>query len=334
MAIVIGEAVQRLRDNDADLVELKGLKGTSGICISNAEGRELAEVLAVNTTLTRLDLSKTWLGEEGVVGVQAIGQALTVNTTLTRLDLSHNSFGKKEVRATGEALALNTGLKHLDLSNLLGWGDGQAIKLIGQGLAVHKTLTTIRLSANIIGAKGAAAIAQAVKVNKALTSLDLGFNRIGAKGAAQIAQALQVNNVLTTLHLYDNPIGAKGATKIAKALQVNHVLTTLDLDDCGLDEGLLHEIDRFIAVNRALDSKVLAVMMSMHARLGAESGLKVFSDSLVKMICDVFCRESKASSLFDEATLRKRQPEEKEGTSHRQRRKSVQGGSASKSPSP
>ena len=333
MAIVIGEAVQSLRDNDADLVELKGLTGTSGTRISNAEVRELAEVLAVNTTLTNLDLSKTWLEpEEGVVGVQAIGQALTVNTTLTRLDLSHNSFGKKGVRATGEALALNTGLKHLDLSNSLGWGDGQAIKLIGQGLAVHKTLTTIRLSANIIGAKGAAAIAQAVKVNKALTSLDLGFNRIGAKGASQIAQALQVNNVLTTLHLYDNPIGAKGATKIAKALQVNHVLTTLDLDDCGLDEGLLHEIDRFIAVNRALDSKVLAVMMSMHARLGAESGLKVFSDSLVKMICDVFCRESKASSLFDEATLRKRQPEAKEGTSHRQRRTSVQGGTASKSP--
>ena len=61
MAIVIGEAVQSLRDNDADLVELKGLTGTSGTRISNAEVRELAEVLAVNTTLTNLDLSKTWL---------------------------------------------------------------------------------------------------------------------------------------------------------------------------------------------------------------------------------------------------------------------------------
>jgi len=36
--------------------------------------------------------------------------------------------------------------------------------------------------------------------------------------------------------------------------------------------------------------------MSTHARLGAESGLKVLEDHLVSLICDLFCRESKASS--------------------------------------
>ena len=39
--------------------------------------------------------------------------------------------------------------------------------------------------------------------------------------------------------------------------------------------------------------------MSMHARLGAESVLSVLDDHLVTMICDLFCRQSKASSLLD-----------------------------------
>ena len=42
-------------------------------------------------------------------------------------------------------------------------------------------------------------------------------------------------------------------------------------------------------------------MMSTHARLRAESGLKVLEDHLVTLICDLFCRESKASSCFGKA---------------------------------
>ena len=60
-----------------------------------------------------------------------------------------------------------------------------------------------------------------------------------------------------------------------------------------VDEGLPTEIDRSLAVNRALDSKLLAVMMSMHARLGAGSGLTVLDGNIVTMICDVFRGKSK-----------------------------------------
>ena len=81
------------------------------------------------------------------------------------------------------------------------------------------------------------------------------------------------------------------------------MLTTLNLDDNGLDEGLLTEIDRLLAVNTTLDSKFLSVMMSTHARLGAGSDLRVLDASLITMICDVFCRESSASSLLDEGDV-------------------------------
>ena len=45
----------------------------------------------------------------------------------------------------------------------------------------------------------------------------------------------------------------------------------------------------------ALESKLLAVVMSMHERLGAGSGLKVLDENLVKMICDMLRSESNLS---------------------------------------
>jgi Ran GTPase-activating protein (RanGAP) involved in mRNA processing and transport len=55
------------------------------------EGRwAMGEALAVNTTLTQLNLGSNLLGKEGG---RAIGEALAVNTTLTQLDLSGNKIG-------------------------------------------------------------------------------------------------------------------------------------------------------------------------------------------------------------------------------------------------
>ena len=86
------------------------------------------------------------------------------------------------------------------------------------------------------------------------------------------------------------------------------------LRNLSLDKGLVFETDRLLAVNTALDSKLLALMMSMHARLGAGSGLRVLNDSIVMIICDVFRRESKASSLLDEADAEKEEDEDSDSS--------------------
>ena len=208
MVMLVGEAVRRLRDNEAGLVQLEGLRGKWGGRMREAEVRELAGALAVNTTLTKL-----------------------------------------------------------------------------------------HLAGNKIRSKGAAAIAHVLEVNKALIFLDLRFNRIGGKGAR----------------------------KIAKALQVNHVLTTLRLNlEAGLDKGLLAEVYRFVAVNRALDSKLLAVMMSMHARLGAESDLRELDQNLVRTMCDMFCREGKASCLLDDVEEEDSESDEEEGESEEEEEEEVE----------
>ena len=64
MVMLVGEAVRRLRDNEAGLVQLEGLRGEEESRMSEAEVRELAGALAVNTTLTLLDLRHIALGKE------------------------------------------------------------------------------------------------------------------------------------------------------------------------------------------------------------------------------------------------------------------------------
>ena len=59
MVMLVGEAVRRLRDNEAGLVQLEGLRGEKGSRMSEAEVRGLAGALAVNTTLTMLCLLYT-----------------------------------------------------------------------------------------------------------------------------------------------------------------------------------------------------------------------------------------------------------------------------------
>jgi hypothetical protein len=296
----VEEAVRRLRDNDAGLKELEGLKGEFWPGISDPWAGELAEALAVNTILTRLSFGANALSD---VGGRAIGKALAVNTTLTQLGLALNSIGlaveleeEAPVLLIGQALAVNTTLKRLDLEyNNLGAAGGRAI---GEALALNTTLTQLNLRGNWLGGNGGGrAIGQALAVNRALTNLDLRGNNIGIKGARKIGQALQVNRALTTLRLNNCP------DALAMALRVSHLghfIPRLHFSDIARDQGFLTEIDRLLVVNRALDSKLLAVMMSVHARLGARSGLRVLDNSLVTMICDMFCRESKASSLLDE----------------------------------
>ena len=185
---------------------------------------------------------------------------------------------------------------------------------MGEALAVNTTLTQLDLRLNALGKEGGRAMGEVLAVNNTLTQLVLCGNKIGSTGASAISQAMEVNKALTDLNVRDNRIRDKEARKIAKALQVNHVLTTLRLEEFhGLDEGLLAEVDRFLAVNRALDSKLVAVIMSMHSRLGAESGLRVLDQNLVRTMCDMISRESKASCLLDDVEEEGAESDEEEG---------------------
>ena len=207
----------------------------------------LSKALAVNSSLTNLDLSKNSFGNSGA---SSLAQALAVNSSLTNLDLSKTRFGNSGAACLAQALAVNSSLTKLDLSENRFGNSGAAS--LAQALAVNSSLTKLDLSENRFGNSGAASLAQALAVNSSLTSLDLSENRFGNSGAASLAQALAVNSSLTNLNLRGNSIGDSGAASLSQALSVNSSLTNLDLRGHSIGHSGAASLSQALAVNSSL----------------------------------------------------------------------------------
>ena len=225
-------------------LDLKSLKLVE---ISGTGAGFLSDVLAVNTTLTDLDLSWNGIGDNGA---RSLSEALQVNTTLTDLDLSGNGIGASGAGFLSKALLMNATLSDLDLSGN-GIGDSGADSL-SEALTVNATLTHLNLSLNEIDASGVGSLSKALKENTKLTDLNLSENLIGDSGAASISDALKVNKTLTYLNLSGNGIGDFGAVSLSDALKVNTTLIDLDLSRNEIGDSGGGSFSEALTVNTAL----------------------------------------------------------------------------------
>lgn len=185
------------------------------------------------------DLNLGYSDRIGAEGGKAIANALAVNGALTHLNLT-------SIRITdgtyvdGYQYKLGDVVKHgnqeltvLKVDYFYGevlLGTNVGIMALASALKVNGVLTTLNLSSNQIGEKGAIAMAEALKVNGALTSLNLSYNYVGPGLGIPLAMALKVNGVMKNLYLEFNQIGKEGAIAIADALKVNGVLENLNLE--------------------------------------------------------------------------------------------------------
>jgi hypothetical protein len=88
---------------------------------------------------------------------------------------------------------------------------------------------------------------KALSLNQTLTTIDLSWNNIGDKGAI----ALAANETLTTLYLGNNCIGDEGA----RALAVNKILTYMLFAGNGISMEMGNTIEMQMAHNRAEETK-------------------------------------------------------------------------------
>jgi Ran GTPase-activating protein (RanGAP) involved in mRNA processing and transport len=195
--------------------------------------QQIADELALNTTLKCLDLSWNNFGDDGAV---AIAKALRINKSLEILNLACNKIGNKGTEAIAGALLVNRSLRCLDLSGHHIGVDGAVA--IASSLQTNKSLEILHLNGNKIGSTGAAAIADALKMNKSLRELHLKYAKLGDDGIVAIAQMLRLNDTLRTLGLRGNEISTEALTWLADALEINTKLATLALGSCSVnDEG-------------------------------------------------------------------------------------------------
>lgn len=190
--------------------------------IGEAGASSLSGALTKESSLTHLDLSNNSISDSGAF---SLSQALRVNRSLNYLNLRNNSIGDDGANSFWRALEINTSLTSLDLSqNLISCSGTSPHSL----LFARSSLSTLNLSSNHIKEAGAGCLLNALIENTSLKTLDLSMNRIGVDGAFSVFRALGQNSSLLDLNLSENHIDGPGAGYMLKFLRYSS-LTKLDL---------------------------------------------------------------------------------------------------------
>jgi Ran GTPase-activating protein (RanGAP) involved in mRNA processing and transport len=253
----------------------------------------------IDLKIRRLLLQRNKVGD---AGAEALGQALAVNGTLTEVNLGYNEIGDAGAASIADALMsakcriseLNLGANQIGVMGSMALAaalGGEAAKLAAKeaeeeeqktkarhkgrkqkrtgpghgGLVTRKTakgqkeadelkgkeehalleearkrrtklhqcpLKRLFLGANTIGSDGCSAIAAALHFNSILEQLNLYNNKIESAGAAALGDGLLVNGTLSKLVLSNNAVADEGVKALAASIVTNTSLTHLELEGC------------------------------------------------------------------------------------------------------
>lgn len=213
------------------------------------------------------------------------GEALKSNTTLTALNLSDNYIGDEGIKALAEGLENNTTLMHFELNDnnahSYNYKSAAIEKPFGEVLEKNTTLTTLSLSRNTIGYGRGKFLAKGLKKNITLIDLNLSYCSLNEEEGETFAKALKKNTTLTFLNLFQNSVEKKGGKAFADVLKSNTILKSLDLrNNCS--EGLCSLEEDFV---EALKNNTTLIELKLQSKLewyrmcGHYLGPSAFSNS-------------------------------------------------------
>ena len=150
-----------------------------------------------------LSFSDAFLGD---AACPVIAQYLQDNPHVTNLDLKGNNISSEGIKQLASIFRPPVSLQTVNFEwNNIGVLD-QGIEILSDALATNRTVVSLDLRNNKIGADGAAALANMLKSNSTLQIIDLRWNEIGAAGGRSILSALSSNHTLKRLELAGNKI--------------------------------------------------------------------------------------------------------------------------------
>eukprot|EP00966_Prymnesium_polylepis_P176960 4098311-Prymnesium_polylepis.1 len=275
----------------------------------------LSEILAVNATLTYLDLSSNplvgtivekeyvclRLGErengdeephepdepddpsstviDGPRSSTSDAKRRTVNTVATSGDL-------RGVQAFATALAASTTITSLLLADTC-LGD-ENFAPFADALKANKALTFLSLSSNKLGAASVQALIEVVTTSTTLRSLDVSRNVLGPDGAASFVQALATTPTLVLLNLSHNEIGPSGWCSIFYQLchQTSH-FESWNLTDEDLDDRVVAALSLHIKQSTALKSLSLSMNLRISATAARHLSTAILSSASLEMLSDI-----------------------------------------------
>jgi len=219
--------------------------------------RLLLPALRRNTSLTKLDLSRSIVGPELARDLATILRRIngknfsslhihgSIPVGKARSDqeliLTRGSSAQANLLQMSQMSRANLYVEPGDRANSItaatlrnGLGrDWEPLFLEG-GIAIatflqdNRGLRKLDLEGNSVGPVGATALAGVIARLSSLKSVNLRDNNIGEKGATAVSSALQKHGALTELDLRDNRMGTRGLASLVPAIEANSHLVTLN----------------------------------------------------------------------------------------------------------
>lgn len=205
------------------------LKGNN---ISDSGAVYLADLLADNTTIITLDVRSIGLTSAGMVDLM---KGMERNHTIQSLNLSTITskgrmvLGEAGAEAVGTFLSLSTSLTKLYMS-CVGFMP-ESMSLFAPGLSQNRSLITLDLSSNKLGAGDMEQLSLALVNIECLENLYLADNHIENAGMAYLLPTVVKLRSLQALDLRKNRLSMSGLTLVSEALARNMSLNALQLDE-------------------------------------------------------------------------------------------------------
>eukprot|EP00667_Euglena_gracilis_P004838 EG_transcript_4869 len=208
---------------------------------------KIVEVLRENPVLTHLDLAFNSIGATHLLH---ICEALAVNTSLTSLNLEMThlcgtdleEFHPAALRGLGKALEGPSALATLNLRwNFL---QAQGAEVLGRSLNANRSLTALDVGRNFLRDEGLAKLLEGLNNHPALTALGAAANNVTSIGATDLARWLQRSPQVRVLDMQDNYLGADGFASLANGIRESNCQALFamrcNVSDC--KDALVHLI--------------------------------------------------------------------------------------------
>mmetsp|Transcript_23368 Transcript_23368/g.73126 ORF Transcript_23368/g.73126 Transcript_23368/m.73126 type:complete len:804 (+) Transcript_23368:483-2894(+) len=184
--------------------------------------------------IEELHLEHCIIGDRGCT---LLAEALAYNRTLRRVNLRHTGVGNAGAMALGDMLVENSTLQTL----LLGWNNIQAAgaRQLAAGAKFNPGLLELDISHNGLGDVGATHIGFMLIDNGRLERVDVSRNHVGSAACMVLSEAIKKNTTLKVLEMNDNPLGA-ACVRIFEAMAVNDVLEKVGLQGSNFQNFQTH----------------------------------------------------------------------------------------------
>ena len=248
----MAELMERVRDNDPTLTELK--LGSMGIGLRE-DVLSMFDVLRGNSHIQVIDLSRNEIDDDCV---SSISLALLDNTSVTHLNLADNVISSEGAEHLIGILDSNKTLKDINLNGnmvepeILDEINAMMIErrpsLVECVVSNDPNVTELNLNGiNLVESSQTDQLIEGLAKNTNVTLLSLDNTEMDDTLVATLSLALVDNTGITHLSLRDNLITSEGCEYLLGTLDTNVTISHLDLDGNQIDKHLMEEIDAILS---------------------------------------------------------------------------------------